>query len=84
MTLTNQGAPDRWNLLLSGAGAAKGWALYRDVNANKAYDAGTDVLLTDTNADTKIDTGRVDPASSMTVLMVWDSPASTRSGPSRP
>ncbi len=60
LTLTNQGAPDRWNLTLSGA--TSGWRLYGDTDHNGVLDTSVDALLTDTTLDGIVDTGRIDPS----------------------
>lgn len=65
--LSNQGAPDRWNLAISGSGTGE-WSLYRD-DGNRTWDdqSSVDVPLTNTNApdDTIIDTDRIDPTASV-------------------
>lgn len=71
-TVTNQGAPDRWNISLSGAGASKPWYFAKDVNGNGAYDVGTDTVLTSTDADTIVDTDRLEPNESAVIFMLWD------------
>lgn len=64
--VTNQGAPDRWNLSVTGS-AASSWAFYLD-DGDGIFEYGTDdVPLTNTNApaDSLVDTGRIDPTASM-------------------
>jgi type II secretory pathway pseudopilin PulG len=64
--LTNQGAPDRWNLSFTGSAPTK-WTLYRD-DGDGVWEADTiDLPLTNTNseADALIDTGRIDPTASV-------------------
>jgi hypothetical protein len=64
--LTNQGAPDRWNLSFTGS-APTHWTLYRD-DGDGVWEADTiDLPLTNTNseADALIDTGRIDPTASV-------------------
>jgi Tfp pilus assembly protein PilV len=82
--LTNQGAPDRWNLELSGAGSGQ-WTLYRD-DGDRLWDDDVlaDVPLANTNApdDTIIDTGRVDPTASIVFWAVRDVPQGTPVGDS--
>lgn len=60
LTLTNQGAPDRWNLTLSGA--TSGWRLYGDTDLDGDLDTSVDSLLTDHTLDGIIDTDRIDPS----------------------
>jgi uncharacterized repeat protein (TIGR01451 family) len=67
--VTNTGNfDDRINLTAS---SASGWsvALYRDVNGNQAYDAGTDTLLADSNGDTIPDSGLLANDGSMRILV---------------
>jgi type II secretory pathway pseudopilin PulG len=68
--LTNQGAPDRWNLAFTGAGASE-WALYRD-DGDGIWKQSLDSLLTNTNptADSLPDTGRIDPTASVVLWAV--------------
>jgi prepilin-type N-terminal cleavage/methylation domain-containing protein len=81
LSLTNQGAPDRWNITLGGPGAAQPWSLVRDTDGNGAYDPTLDTtVLVDTTADSIVDTGRIDPSSSVTFFAVWDTTASTPTG----
>lgn len=70
-TLTNQGAPDRWNLELSGdtPAAPYNWELYADSDGNGILDTSVDTLLTDTTGDGDIDTGRVDPSGSVSFFL---------------
>lgn len=68
-TLSNKGAPDRWNLTLSGA--AIGFQLYADSVGNGIFDPTVDTtLLGDTNGDGIVDTGRVDPGTSFHFFLV--------------
>ena len=81
LSLTNQGAPDRWNVTLGGAGAAQPWSLVRDTDGNGAYDPAVDTtVLTDTTADAVVDTDWIDPSSSVTFFAVWQTTASTPTG----
>jgi len=59
LTLTNQGAPDRWNLTLSGA--TSGWQLYGDTDLDGDL-TSVDALLDDNTLDGIIDTDRIDPS----------------------
>nr|WP_229734433.1 hypothetical protein [Cellulomonas carbonis] len=59
MTVTNQGAPDRWNLSHNGA---LGWAFYADTDDDGDFDPAVDQPLADTTSDGQPDTGRLDPA----------------------
>ena len=72
--LTNQGAPDRWNLTSTGSAAGL-WSFYRD-DGDGIYEypgspsecSGTcDSILTNTNpsGDAIVDTGRIDPTASI-------------------
>lgn len=78
LTLTNQGAPDRWNLTLSGA--TSGFQLYADTNGDGAWSATDDLLLTDTTADGVVDTGRVDPSTTVRFFLVWNTNPATALG----
>ena len=61
LTLTNQGAPDHWNLTI--AGPASGWLLFADTNGNGTLDnPSIDKPLIDTTADGITDTGLIDPS----------------------
>lgn len=64
------------------ASSAAGWAitLYRDVNNNQAYDAGTDTLLADTNGDTIPDSGLLANDGSMRILVAVSIPVGTANG----
>lgn len=59
VTLTNQGAPDRWDITLSGS--TSGFQLFADTDASGDLSAG-DSLMTDTTGNGVIDTGRIDPS----------------------
>ena len=64
--VTNQGAPDRWNLSMTGS-VASSWSFFLD-DGDGIFEYGTDdVPLTNTNApaDSLVDTGRIDPTASM-------------------
>lgn len=65
--LSNQGAPDRWNLTISGAGTGE-WELFAD-DGNRVWDDDPliDVPLTNTNSpdDSIVDTDRIDPTASV-------------------
>ncbi|WP_407343044.1 hypothetical protein [Pengzhenrongella phosphoraccumulans] len=73
-TLTNQGAPDRWNLARTGSAA--GWVWYADSDGNGMLDLALDSLLTDTTSDGGIDTGRVDPSTTFRFFLTRDTLAS--------
>ncbi|HEX6853148.1 MAG TPA: DUF11 domain-containing protein [Candidatus Polarisedimenticolaceae bacterium] len=64
------------------ASSAAGWTvtLYRDVNGNQAYDAGTDLLLADTNGDTIPDSGLLADDGSMRILVAVSIPVGTANG----
>ncbi|MDT0164779.1 prepilin-type N-terminal cleavage/methylation domain-containing protein [Actinotalea sp. AC32] len=59
LTVTNQGAPDRWNLTHNGP---MGWAFYTDTDDDGDFDPAVDQPLADSNGDGQPDTGRLDPA----------------------
>ena len=83
LSVTNQGAPDRWNISLSGAGATLPWLLVRDVDGDGAYDPAVDVdtaVLVDTTGDGVVDTDRIDPSESVTFFAVWRTTTSTGTG----
>ncbi len=63
--LTNQGAPDRWNLTFGGI-EADDWSVYRD-DGDRVWSSLSDVPLTNTNSaeDSLVDTGRIDPTASV-------------------
>jgi len=75
--LVNQGAPDRWNLALSGAGSSLPWRLVKDAaNNDDAFSNTVDVdPLGDSTSDGIDDTGRLEPSSSFVFWLVYDSPA---------
>ena len=77
LTLTNQGAPDRWNLTLSGA--TTGWSWYADTNASGVKDVG-DAVMTDTSLDGIIDTGRIDPSKTFTFFLTRTVPSGEAAG----
>ena len=60
--LTNQGAPDKWNLSVTDP---TGWALYED-DGDGDWEFGTDPLVVDTSGDGVPDTGLVDPTATYT------------------
>lgn len=74
-TLENKGAPDRWNLTLTGS--TVGFQLYADTDNSGSYEPGTDALLTDTTADGVVDTGRVEPGTSVRFFLVLNTTAAT-------
>ena len=74
LSLTNQGAPDRWNLTRTGS--LTGWTWYADSNANGALDLTTDDLLSDTTSDAITDTGRIDPSTTFRFFLTRYTPAS--------
>lgn len=74
-TLENKGAPDRWNLTLTGA--TTGFQLYADTDNSGSYEPGTDALLTDTSADGIVDTGRVEPGTTVRFFLVLSTTSAT-------
>lgn len=81
LELTNQGAPDRWNLVVTEAAAAD-WALYRDDGDGIWEDPTVDVALTNTNSpdDALVDTGRIDPTGSIVFWVVRTVPSTAAAG----
>lgn len=74
-TLENKGAPDRWNLTLSGS--ATGFSLHADTDNSGDYDDGIDALLTDTSGDGVVDTGRIQPGTTFRFYLVRVTSVST-------
>ena len=81
--VTNQGAPDRWNMRATGFQPGI-WSFYRETGAaglcTDAVDCPADVvdtILTDSNADGVVDTGKVDPTDSMQFWLVGTVPGET-------
>jgi uncharacterized repeat protein (TIGR01451 family) len=64
------------------ASSAAGWTvtLYRDVNNNQVYDAGTDLVLADTNGDTIPDSGLLADDGFMRILVAVSIPVGTANG----
>ncbi|HEY3338557.1 MAG TPA: type II secretion system protein [Propionicimonas sp.] len=60
LTLTNQGASDRFNLSLTSP--SSGWSWYADTDGDGSLDTTIDQLLTDHTSDGIRDTGRLDPS----------------------
>lgn len=78
-TATNTGnGSDRINITTN---SSRGWtwAIYRDVNSNGLLDGG-DALLTDTNADSIIDTGLLTQNQLVNLLAVATIPANASNG----
>lgn len=68
-TLANKGAPDRWNLTLTGD--TTGFELYADSVGDGVFNPAVDTTqLTDTTSDGIPDTGRVDPGTSFRFFLV--------------
>jgi len=82
-TVANTGpGVDKANLTwapASGAFAPSSVAFYRDVNADGLFDAG-DLLLLDTDGDTRPDTGPIASGSSLRILAVPQIPAGVTNG----
>ena len=81
--VTNQGAPDRWNMRATGFQPGI-WSFYRETgDAGLCTDAVdcpggvVDTILTDSNADGVVDTGKVDPTDSMQFWLVGTVPGET-------
>ena len=71
--LSNQGAPDQFNITTNLAGSA----LYLD-NGNDVFDPSGDLtLMTDHNSDGTIDTGRLEPKQEVVFWVVRKVPAGT-------
>ena len=62
--LTNQGAPDKWDLTATGS---TGWGIYQD-DGDGTWELGVDQLVADTSGDGTPDTGLVDPTAT---FMFW-------------
>ena len=79
-TITNAG--NGGDTIDLAAVSSRGWAtaLYRDVNGNGTYEAGTDVALADTDADGQSDTGNLVPDAGLAVLVGVAVPAGTADG----
>jgi Tfp pilus assembly protein PilV len=79
--LTNQGAPDRWNLSFTGS-APENWTLYRDDGDGVWENDTIDLPLTNSNAeaDAVIDTGRLDPTASIVFWAVREVDDATLAG----
>jgi Tfp pilus assembly protein PilV len=79
--LTNQGAPDRWNLSFTGS-APENWTLYRDDGDGVWENDTIDLPLTNSNAETDavIDTGRLDPTASIVFWAVREVDDATLAG----
>jgi hypothetical protein len=74
--LTNQGAPDQWNVTAT----LPGYTIYRD-NGDDVFNATDDiVLMSDNNGDGQVDTGRLDPKQSVVFWVVRDVPADAALG----
>lgn len=56
LKLNNQGAPDTFNITVSGAPTGYTWTWYQDANCDGVAQAG-DPTLTDSNGDGTVDTG---------------------------
>jgi type II secretory pathway pseudopilin PulG len=78
LIVTNQGAPDRFNLTIAGAGT--GWQWFADTNADGDYGSGVDVALTDTSSDGVPDTGRMDPSTTFRFFLIRTVPTSEAVG----
>ena len=75
--VSNQGARDRFNLTSGGSGT---WAYYFDTNGNLSYNSCCDVAVTDTNSDGVLDTGMMEPNTSVTILAVQTIPSTATAG----
>lgn len=75
--LVNQGAPDRWNITLSGSGSSLPWKLYKDADNNDdSFDLASDTTqLSDSTADGIPDTGRLEPSGSFVFWLVYEDPS---------
>lgn len=78
--VTNGGnGPDTIDLTVS---SSQGWSvtIYRDVNNNGTYEAGTDVVLTDSDGDLVPDSGVLAADGFMRILVAVTVPAGTANG----
>ena len=77
LRLTNQGAPDRWDITRSGTA---GWLFFRD-DGDGVWNAALDTTaLADTDGNGKVDTGLVAPAGELTFWAVLPTTAATPVG----
>jgi len=82
-TLTNTGnGSDRFDLSSTSSGSftPASYAYYRDLGTVGSYDAGVDVLLTDTDGDSIPDTGPVAAAATFPLLVAVTAPAASITG----
>jgi hypothetical protein len=77
LTVTNQGAPDRFELHLTGAGS--GWQWFADSDGDGDLDS-SDASLSDTTGDGRPDTGRMDPSTTFRFFIKTSFSASTSPG----
>ena len=80
-SITNRGITDAYDITLP-VPAGRSWTirLYKDVNQNAGYDAGTDTLLTDTNGTGVVDTNTVLTDATVHVIARWTLGASEATG----
>ncbi|MFV0460068.1 MAG: type II secretion system protein J [Actinomycetales bacterium] len=79
--LTNQGAPDAWNLTVSvSPGMGGTWKLYLD-DGDGSMDLTHDTLFTDHNSDGLPDTGTLTPNRAVLIWLVNDLNSGEPSGP---
>ena len=79
LMLTNQGAPDQFNITLSSP--VSGWELWADSDDDGDFDPTVDThALVDTSLDGVPDTGRLDPTTAFRFFLVRDVPATETLG----
>jgi uncharacterized repeat protein (TIGR01451 family) len=79
-TVTNLGnGSDLFDMTTS---SSQGWSvtIYEDVNGNGVYDSGTDVVLSDTDADTTPDTGSLAADDSLRIIVAVTVPGGAADG----
>ena len=77
MRVSNQGARDRFNLTKSDS---LSWSFYYDVNKNGSYSVGVDTPVSDTNGDGILDTGLLEPNTSINILALRTIPTTALAG----
>jgi hypothetical protein len=72
LTVNNQGAPDRFDLVVTDTPSNWSWAMYFD-DGDGVWNPGLDtVSVTDTDANGTVDTGKLDPNGTVKIWMVHD------------
>ncbi len=79
-TVVNEGITDAYDIILTGIPGGWTTAIYADAGTIGTYDAGTDVLLTDTNGSGVVDTGNTATDEVFEFLVVVAIPGGTATG----